>query len=77
MTSAAPEAPPDRLLRLLPPWLLPLAACLAWAGAIIGLAGRAILSPTRATNTARYLRAGEDGIKGEPLDIYTPNKGFE
>jgi len=76
MTSAGPEAPLDRLHRFLPSWLLSWAAVLAWAGAILGLAGRAILSPERATNTARFLRAGEDWIKGEPLYIYTPNKGF-
>jgi len=51
-------------------------AILAWAGAIIGLAGRAILNPDRATNTARFLRAGNDWINAEPLYIYTPNKGF-
>lgn len=66
----------DRFFRVVPAWVFSLVAGLAWAGAIFGLMGRAILSPGRATNTARYLRAGENWIQGEPLYIYTPNKGF-
>ncbi|GAB4177879.1 MAG: hypothetical protein Fur0032_18210 [Terrimicrobiaceae bacterium] len=64
------------LLGRIPPAITWAVASLAWAGALFGLAGRALLQPDRATNTARYLRAGRDWLAGENLYIYTPNKGF-
>jgi hypothetical protein len=53
-----------------------IAAALAWAGALIGLVIRAIAQPERATNTARFLRAGEAWIAGDDLYRYAENKGF-
>jgi len=63
-------------LNKIPPLFFGIAAILAWAGVVLGLAVRVLLSPGRATNTARFLRAGEDWIAGSPLYIYIPNKGF-
>ncbi len=63
-------------LNKIPPLFFGIAAILAWAGVVLGLAVRVLLSPDRATNTARFLRAGEDWIAGSPLYIYIPNKGF-
>jgi hypothetical protein len=51
-------------------------AGVAWAGALAGLIARAFLSPERATNTARYLRAGEAWLEGADLYRYAANKGF-
>jgi len=63
-------------LNKISPLFFGIAAILAWAGVVLGLAVRVLLSPGRATNTARFLRAGEDWIAGSPLYIYIPNKGF-
>jgi hypothetical protein len=76
MTADSNKPPLERLLDRIPAKLFCWGAILAWAGVVIGLAGRAIASPNRATNTARFLRAGNDWINAEPLYIYTPNKGF-
>jgi len=64
------------LIEKIPARLTWSAAALAWASALLALAGRALLQPDRATNTARYLRAGRAWIGGDDLYIYTPNKGF-
>lgn len=65
-----------RLLGMLPPWIPGGAALLCWAGVLVGLTVRILLNPDRATNTARYLRAGQAWIDGKDLYIYTANKGF-
>jgi hypothetical protein len=51
-------------------------AGVAWVGALGGLVARAFLSPERATNTARYLRAGEAWLDGGDLYRHAANKGF-
>jgi len=76
LSTPADVSPLERLHGIFPRWLPGGAAALMWLGVVIGLTGRILSNPDRATNTARYLRAGQAWIDGKDLYIYTQNKGF-